>query len=244
MEIENKKMWESILRQMKSSVNPTMGEINIVRALRDQGLTWDGKEIVSIEPEHEFHPVKKRCIPEDSTLGKLIDETKGKKPDICDGCNNVKGCIACVDGCNWAHIEEAEKNPKQCPCDECNLYCNGAEPTCPDYQEYLKDTEPEISHKDVSKESDQELTEFEKLVRKYISAFNSVCDYNDGDEHVDFDFDAFCHMMSVELRKQIASEIDVHCMCADFRIAGCSDRGLLYFYSRGIEDTTKAIKGE
>lgn len=30
------------------------------------------------------------------------------KPELCKGCNNVKGCIACVDGSNWAHIEEPE----------------------------------------------------------------------------------------------------------------------------------------
>ena len=28
------------------------------------------------------------------------------EPNKCEGCNNVKGCIACVDGSEWAHIEE------------------------------------------------------------------------------------------------------------------------------------------
>jgi hypothetical protein len=27
-------------------------------------------------------------------------------PDPCVGCNNVKGCVTCVDGDQWAHIEE------------------------------------------------------------------------------------------------------------------------------------------
>lgn len=26
--------------------------------------------------------------------------------DKCKGCNNVKGCITCVDGSCWAHYEE------------------------------------------------------------------------------------------------------------------------------------------
>jgi predicted Mrr-cat superfamily restriction endonuclease len=29
-----------------------------------------------------------------------------EEPDKCKGCNNVKGCIACVDGDQWAHYEE------------------------------------------------------------------------------------------------------------------------------------------
>ena len=34
---------------------------------------------------------------------------KQKPTDKCEGCNNVKGCVACVDGSEWAHIEE--QNP-------------------------------------------------------------------------------------------------------------------------------------
>ena len=33
---------------------------------------------------------------------------KQKPTNVCEGCNNVKGCIACVDGSEWAHIEEQE----------------------------------------------------------------------------------------------------------------------------------------
>ena len=28
------------------------------------------------------------------------------KHNWCEGCNNAKGCVACVDGSEWAHIEE------------------------------------------------------------------------------------------------------------------------------------------
>lgn len=34
---------------------------------------------------------------------------KQKPNDKCEGCNNVKGCVVCVDGSEWAHIEE--QNP-------------------------------------------------------------------------------------------------------------------------------------
>ena len=36
-------------------------------------------------------------------LKKIEDE-----PDGCEGCNNAKGCVACVDGSEWAHIEESK----------------------------------------------------------------------------------------------------------------------------------------
>ena len=28
--------------------------------------------------------------------------------DKCDGCNNIKGCVTCKDGSEWAHYEEPE----------------------------------------------------------------------------------------------------------------------------------------
>ena len=30
------------------------------------------------------------------------------EPNVCEGCNNAKGCVTCVDGSEWAHIEEAK----------------------------------------------------------------------------------------------------------------------------------------
>ena len=38
---------------------------------------------------------------------KYIEKQGEQKPtDKCEGCNNAKGCVACVDGSEWAHIEE------------------------------------------------------------------------------------------------------------------------------------------
>ena len=47
VQIDNVKMWESLIHSL-------MGEDlrdNIILALQEQGLTWNGKAIVGIEPE-------------------------------------------------------------------------------------------------------------------------------------------------------------------------------------------------
>ncbi len=46
------------------------------------------------QAEYEWNAEKKE-------LKKIEDD-----PDKCEGCNNTKGCVACVDGSEWAHIEE------------------------------------------------------------------------------------------------------------------------------------------
>ena len=51
---------------------------------------------------------------EKKELKKMEDE-----PNKCEGCNNAKGCVACVDGSEWAHIEE--QNPAWSEEDEYNL---------------------------------------------------------------------------------------------------------------------------
>lgn len=51
---------------------------------------------------------------EKKELKKIEDE-----PDKCEGCNNAKGCVACVDGSEWAHIEE--HNPAWSEEDDSNL---------------------------------------------------------------------------------------------------------------------------
>lgn len=35
-----------------------------------------------------------------------VEEVQEESVDKCKGCNNVKGCITCVDGDQWAHYEE------------------------------------------------------------------------------------------------------------------------------------------
>lgn len=36
----------------------------------------------------------------------FMDSLSNEPKDKCQGCNNVKGCITCVDGSEWSHIEE------------------------------------------------------------------------------------------------------------------------------------------
>lgn len=37
------------------------------------------------------------------------NEIKDSIDDKCDGCNNIRGCITCEDGSEWAHYEEHEE---------------------------------------------------------------------------------------------------------------------------------------
>ena len=81
-ELDNKKMWEAMAKF--APTKETLLWINM--CVESQGFKLnDNFEIVPVEEHPEWD-----------------------KPDICKGCNNVKGCIACVDGSNWAHIEEPE----------------------------------------------------------------------------------------------------------------------------------------
>lgn len=50
-------------------------------------------------------------VPPEPSTSTVVTGSKGKqdeqKPaDKCVGCNNVKGCVTCVDGSEWAHISE------------------------------------------------------------------------------------------------------------------------------------------
>lgn len=36
-----------------------------------------------------------------------VEEVQEEPVDKCKGCNNVKGCITCVDGDQWAHYKES-----------------------------------------------------------------------------------------------------------------------------------------
>ena len=39
-------------------------------------------------------------------IEELQKQVKQQPANKCEGCNNAKGCVACVDGSEWAHIEE------------------------------------------------------------------------------------------------------------------------------------------
>ena len=49
-------------------------------------------------------------------MDKLLSEKQGEQKSdkyegYCEGCNNVKGCVTCVDGDQWAHYKEVEQKP-------------------------------------------------------------------------------------------------------------------------------------
>ena len=46
-------------------------------------------------------------------IGMAVKALQEEPVDKCNGCNNVKGCITCVDGSEWAHYEEpVSEEPK------------------------------------------------------------------------------------------------------------------------------------
>ena len=45
-------------------------------------------------------------------VDELLEKQGEQKKDICDGCNNVKGCVICVDGSEKVKIEEERIKPK------------------------------------------------------------------------------------------------------------------------------------
>jgi len=40
----------------------------------------------------------------------FVDSMQEEPKDKCKGCNNVKGCITCIDGSEWAHYEYTDEN--------------------------------------------------------------------------------------------------------------------------------------
>lgn len=57
-----------------------------------------------INPDDVIAWLEKQGVSEHN---KIQFEKQGEqKVDKCEGCNNIKGCIACVDGSEWAHIIE------------------------------------------------------------------------------------------------------------------------------------------
>lgn len=59
IQIDNKKMWESIMSREQEYHNAPINKSHIQEALRDQGLEWNGKEIVNLEPKLDKYYV---CI--------------------------------------------------------------------------------------------------------------------------------------------------------------------------------------
>lgn len=85
--------------------------------------SWTDVELPS-ESESEDEKIKKTAIKILKGVARLVFEHEGvskesvlayvekqkeqKSDNPCDGCNNYKGCINCVDGDQWAHIVECK----------------------------------------------------------------------------------------------------------------------------------------
>lgn len=197
------------------------------KSLKDQGLQYnpETKEIESIEQpsEHKLveavanEPVEQK--PKFKVGDRVMLKPELRKPDDDTPLQNTINVIIGIDGmwykcdhgCSFA-IEDQDNfelvEPKRCPCDECSLYCNGAEPTCPDYQEYLKDTEPEheLTHSEVTKGSSQEMTEFEE---EFLAIVDSWC-HGDGRVYKDCNKQALkdAKLLISIARKQLQPEFD------------------------------------
>ena len=80
-------------------------QTNAGEALSSKWTTIPFKDFENTEyirKEVVEHIIRSALGPQDA-LNKLRTL---KESDKCKGCNNVKGCIACVDGDQWAHYEE------------------------------------------------------------------------------------------------------------------------------------------
>lgn len=76
----------------------TKGPLADPEKIKSEDKSEDDEPLVKVKPE---------------ALVKRKAELKGRKPDVCDGCNNVKGCITCVNGDQWARIMEAETKTEE-----------------------------------------------------------------------------------------------------------------------------------
>ena len=66
-----------------------------------QHLTTDASRLHKAMDDYHRFIVYEYGIKSKNATGKLKEYI-----DKCKGCNNVKGCITCVDGSEWAHYEE------------------------------------------------------------------------------------------------------------------------------------------
>lgn len=117
IEIDNKKMWESILKQRQSSkfCDCTLVTDNtIMKALKDQGLEYKDGEIVSIEqnvPETDFG--KKGELTEFEQCLKSGTNTyveQGCRMEDWDAKQDAKDLLAIVNKEHEAELERAYKN--------------------------------------------------------------------------------------------------------------------------------------
>ena len=74
-----------------------------------QHLTTDASRLHKAMDDYHRFIVYEYGIKSKNATGKLKEYI-----DKCKGCNNVKGCVTCVDGSEWAHYEESVSKFDSC----------------------------------------------------------------------------------------------------------------------------------
>jgi len=84
----------------KFKVKYAGSEYNVLEVKDIAGITFYG---IEDEPNHIDYVRPDHC---EIIRGYGWFPNPTNPADKCEGCNNAKGCVACVDGSEWAHIEE------------------------------------------------------------------------------------------------------------------------------------------
>jgi len=94
---------KDILRERAQNITTNMLEDRI------EGIQRELIEFLSNTINASWVDIIKSVDSYAERIKNIIEKQKEQKPDNpCDGCNNYKGCITCVKGDQWAHIEECK----------------------------------------------------------------------------------------------------------------------------------------
>lgn len=259
MEIDNKKMWESILKFKMSGddvnhlikCNPLQAATYFMgqcfkNALKEQGFEFNGEEIVRAESKHKFnvgdivryiavHPAYGGTY----LLGNPNNLEIGYDSDASAYNLKLDNCLIVSDERRKQFMQELAFNGYEWDADKKEL-------------KKIESSIPEIVDEHFDEMIDwncqqQSLTEFEKAVRDVITTelCSNFGDVSFGVSISDMEARLIASKILPAARMQIASEVDKYDMSEKyFRNATERFRFDSYFYEEGILDTLKIIKGE
>ena len=217
IEIDNKKMWESIIKELR--IFPLHHWLNsiIEIALKDQGLCYKDGEITTIEPEVKWYVAM-------DDYG-IYEKTMSQVPIFHKGEKTTKEKVYAY----FPNMTDEEFYKHFRPAIEEGI---------------TRKTPVEVYQASVdsaTKEPEQpkdELTDFEKVLAE--------CIHHSQGNVISPEFIAlqWSDALMAEARKQIASEIDATQMAIEVRITDFKIPTLGAAYYQGIVNTIKKIKGE
>ena len=91
-----------------STIFPELKESEDDEKIRNRILLSLEKDLMATKNSGCSTKDLEQCI---AWLEKQGDQKTDKYEGYCEGCNNVKGCVTCVDGDQWAHYKEVEQKP-------------------------------------------------------------------------------------------------------------------------------------